>query len=65
MMLPGGDSLTREDFEELIDLARSGVLQSDTGTTDRMDSALYAVAVAAPNPPQELIDAARRAFDEG
>lgn len=55
--------LTRAEFEERLAEARVGIVTlCDWGADQELWDAVEAVAAAAPNPPQALIDAARAAF---
>jgi hypothetical protein len=45
-----------------LEYAVQGATVSDTGLADEVLEALDAVATAAPDPPQELLDAARETF---
>ena len=45
-----------------LEYAVQGATVSDTGLADEVLEALDAVARAAPDPPQELLDAARETF---
>lgn len=54
---------TQADFDAALEAAEKGILISDTALSDDVEEALEAVRRAAPNPPQNLIDAARAKFD--
>jgi hypothetical protein len=53
---------TLADFEMALGYAKQGGIVSDTGLADEVLEALDTVARAAPDPPQELLDAARETF---
>lgn len=54
--------MTPDEFAEALRLARGGEVTSDTGADDAIDAALLDVALDAPSPRAELIEAARDAF---
>jgi hypothetical protein len=60
MREPGGP--TPEDFQNALDYAAQGAVVSDTGLSENVEAALDKVRDAAPNPPAELIAAAREAY---
>lgn len=53
---------SKAEFEELLDLAREGIVRSDTGMPPAVQDALLLVSLAAPDIPKELVDAAKLAF---
>lgn len=57
------ETIDRQDFEDALSYAIQGAVVSDTGLSDEVEAALDQVRRAAPNPPQNLIDAASAAFD--
>jgi hypothetical protein len=50
------------EFEHYLEGATQGIVYSCTGLDDEVERAIDAVRHARPNPPQELIDAAREAY---
>lgn len=54
----------QEDLETALDYAIAGAVVTDSGMPTGVEAALEKVRLAAPNPPQYLIDAARRAFQQ-
>lgn len=54
--------MTPDEFAEALSLATAGEVTTDTGADDATDAALLAVALDAPSPRPELIEAARLAF---
>lgn len=64
--LPDAMEMTLGEFRELLRYAMEGRVVSCTGTTtEAVEDALDAVRLAAPNPPQALIDAARSVYRTG
>jgi hypothetical protein len=59
LRLPGPTS--RAEFEQYLELATKGTFISDTGQSQEVEDALDAIRTN-PNPPQELLDAAREAY---
>ncbi|RDI46122.1 hypothetical protein [Nocardia mexicana] len=59
---PSDDELRRNFEQELESVSGGGGLTSETGLDTETEEALWAVADAHPNIPDELIEAARRAF---
>jgi hypothetical protein len=53
---------TPADFERALEYAKLGAIVSDSGLEPEVLEALDKLASAAPDPPQELIDAARERF---
>jgi hypothetical protein len=51
-----------QDFERALEYAKQGATVSDTGPEPEVLEALVMVATAAPNPPEQLVDAAMDAY---
>lgn len=59
---PSDDEL-RENFAEMLESVRNGGgLRTETGLDTETEEALWAVARAYPDVPEELVEAARAAF---
>ena len=61
-MRVGGADVTQDEFDAALTDASLGFIVSDTGLPDDVERALDAVRAAAPDPPADLLKAARDAF---
>lgn len=62
MRLPDAQ-MAETDFRDALTEAMRGVTVTDMGAGDDLAAALYSIAEAAPNVPQDLVTIARAAFD--
>jgi hypothetical protein len=62
MRLPNSP-MTPKEFEAVLADATQGIVRSGTGAGEELSAALDAVAARAPDPPQELIQSARDAYE--